>query len=101
MASITPHPLHVSCDSNLDVKKNSTEWLDRLPTISASEVLRQIRSTGGRTIPTGLDQLDIKLAGTALSSYGRGGLVKGQLTEVFGPPGSGKTALAYVAQIHC
>lgn len=29
-----------------------------------------------------------------------GGIAKGKLTEVCGPPGSGKTAFAYVLQLH-
>jgi RecA/RadA recombinase len=77
-----------------DNQKDKLTNLDRLPTISASEALRKLRDTGSRTIPTGLDELDRKLVGEAISSYGRGGLVRGQLTEVFGPPGCGKTAFA-------
>jgi hypothetical protein len=70
---------------------------DRLPTVSAAEALRRLREAGGRVIPTGIPELDARLTGHALSSYGRGGIVRGQLTEVFGPPGCGKTAFGYYA----
>jgi hypothetical protein len=79
----------------LPSKHDRLQYIDRLPSISASEALRQLRDSGSRTIPTGLDELDVKLAGSGISSYGRGGIVRGQLTEIFGPPGCGKTALAY------
>jgi hypothetical protein len=71
--------------------------LDRLPTVSAAEALRRFREAGGRVIPTGIPELDARLTGHALSSYGRGGVVRGQLTEVFGPPGCGKTAFGYLS----
>jgi RecA/RadA recombinase len=70
--------------------------LDRLPTVSASYALRQLRNAGTRTIATNLPTLDRILVGQALATYGHGGLVRGQLTEVFGPPGSGKTAFWYI-----
>jgi hypothetical protein len=85
----------------LPSKHEILHHIDRLPSISASEVLRQLRDSGSRTIPTGLDGLDVKLVGTGISSYGRGGIVRGQLTEVFGPPGCGRTALAYGLMFAC
>ncbi|KAF2673477.1 P-loop containing nucleoside triphosphate hydrolase protein [Microthyrium microscopicum] len=69
----------------------------RLPAISASDALRQLRDSTAKPIPTGLPNLDNILVGSGLAKYGRGGLVRGQLTEIFAPPGSGKTALCLSA----
>lgn len=71
---------------------------DRLPTLSASQALHNLSSTPRRPISTGLSSLDAALQGRDhdASSQGAlpGGLSRGELTEVYGPPGVGKTALA-------
>lgn len=70
--------------------------LDRLPTVSAADALEDLEDGTLRYVSTGLDQLDRYLAQPpleeALVSERRGGLPRGQITEVWGPPGSGKTA---------
>ncbi|KAJ5641770.1 hypothetical protein N7490_005770 [Penicillium lividum] len=53
--------------------------------LNASEISRQ-------PIPTGLPHLDQALDGATVDRPG--GLLRGQITEVFGPPGAGKTSLA-------
>lgn len=72
--------------------------VDRLPTVSASQALRNLRSKSPASIPTGLPRLDSLLAGHGSSSEGlqasSGGLTRGQVTEIHGPPGVGKTLLA-------
>lgn len=74
--------------------------LDRLPTISASQAFQSLQAKGPRVISTGLGQLDRLLANkhrqndaSVLSE--RGGLERGKLMEVWGPPGAGKTSFAY------
>ncbi|MCJ1476078.1 hypothetical protein MMC13_004743 [Lambiella insularis] len=70
----------------------------RLPTVSASEALRALSTQQSIPISTGLPQLDAILAGrdSQISSHEptRGGIAKGQITEVYGPPGVGKTTFA-------
>ncbi|RPA90082.1 P-loop containing nucleoside triphosphate hydrolase protein [Choiromyces venosus 120613-1] len=56
----------------------------RLPTLSASQALLASQSTDSR-VSTGSEELD-KAVG--------GGLARGKITELCGPPGSGKTSLA-------
>ncbi|KAF2403405.1 P-loop containing nucleoside triphosphate hydrolase protein [Trichodelitschia bisporula] len=72
----------------------------RLPTISASQALKQSNDAGTRAISTGLPQLDTILLGPqerSRSSQRAGGLARGQVTEMYGPPGVGKTAFGIQA----
>ena len=78
----------------------NTENLDRLPTVSASEALRDLKAANSsRLIPTGLKQLDLILQGRPTDvddgARFRGGLMRGQVSEVYGPPGVGKTTFGY------
>lgn len=65
---------------------------DRMPTVSASQALQEISSSASsRQLLTGLKELDC----VSLSKDGRRGVIlRGQVTEIYGPPGVGKTALA-------
>ncbi|GKT45648.1 uncharacterized protein ColSpa_05829 [Colletotrichum spaethianum] len=85
------HSVHEEDISSFDL--SSTH---RLPTVSAAEALEDLDGDVARRISTGLDRLDETLVSS--SSYqdtgsARGGLQRGQVTEIWGPPGSGKTAL--------
>lgn len=76
--------------------------LDRLPTISASQALQSLKSSLPRSISTGLDRLDVLLQGPAARQnehHSKGGLLRGQVTEVYGPPGVGKTTIGYASII--
>lgn len=67
---------------------------DRLPTVSASQALQTLVNgdDGGRVVSTGLAQLNKILAPTGLAGRGvAGGYMRGKVTELFGPPGAGKT----------
>jgi predicted ATP-dependent serine protease len=56
---------------------------DRLPTISAAAALAGVSKNGrGNAVSTGLAGLDRALGG---------GLRKGEVSEMWGPPGCGKT----------
>ena len=72
-----------------------------MPTISASEALQHAASQDDDTsIRLGVAQIDALLSGlepqpTAPSSPA-GGLARGEVTELIGPPGVGKTCLWYV-----
>ncbi|CUS09131.1 unnamed protein product [Tuber aestivum] len=57
--------------------------IDRLPTLSASQALSASQSTDSR-ISTGSGELDMAIGG---------GLSRGKITELCGPPGSGKTTV--------
>ncbi|KAF9694160.1 hypothetical protein EKO04_007804 [Ascochyta lentis] len=66
----------------------------RLPTVSASQALQSLDARGARTVPTGLRQLDRLLAPPSLPGRDMaGGYARGKVTEVYGPPGVGKTSL--------
>ncbi|KAH7165481.1 P-loop containing nucleoside triphosphate hydrolase protein [Dactylonectria macrodidyma] len=69
----------------------------RLPTVSASQALDDLRDDTSTVISTGLDDLDnVLLDAASLDASGssqRGGVKRGQVTEIWGPPGTGKTAL--------
>ncbi|KAL9064424.1 MAG: hypothetical protein Q9157_007836 [Trypethelium eluteriae] len=73
---------------------------DRLPTISASQALESLKVQRPQAVSTGLPQLDELLQGRDVdhkSEHGTtGGLARGKVTEIYGPPGVGKTTVAYV-----
>ncbi|KAF2098787.1 P-loop containing nucleoside triphosphate hydrolase protein [Rhizodiscina lignyota] len=72
----------------------------RLPTLSASQALQKLRSNGPHAISTSLTRLDTILAGHGTAKVPvniSGGIVRGQITEVYGPPGIGKTTLGLQA----
>ncbi|KAI0008602.1 P-loop containing nucleoside triphosphate hydrolase protein [Xylariaceae sp. FL0662B] len=69
----------------------------RLPTISAAQALEDIRTDPLRFISTSLEGLDKALNDVSsddinTSSPRPGGFQKGQVIEIWGPPGSGKTS---------
>lgn len=61
--------------------------------ISASQALNASAALRG-PIPTGLTRLDEALDDSPGDQRRSGGILRGQVTEVFGPPGVGKTSLA-------
>ena len=71
---------------------------DRLPTLSASQALQNLSSTPRRPLSTGLRRLDAALQGRDYEFSSQddlpGGISRGEVTEVYGPPGVGKTAFA-------
>lgn len=69
---------------------------DRLPTVPASQAWEELKASPATHISTGLDALDRALLGDAADSQDaavKGGVKRGQVTEIWGPPGCGKTAL--------
>ncbi|KAF1980190.1 P-loop containing nucleoside triphosphate hydrolase protein [Bimuria novae-zelandiae CBS 107.79] len=72
----------------------------RLPTVSASQALGTLHAKGSRTVRTGLSQLDKHLAPHGLPGRtATGGYMRGKVTEIFGPPGVGKTAFGIQAAV--
>lgn len=71
-----------------------------MPTISAAQALEELNEDASRHVSTSLPDLDLALAGGASNlvegSETRGGIQRGQVTEFWGPPGAGKTALGCV-----
>ncbi|KAJ5364832.1 uncharacterized protein N7496_010545 [Penicillium cataractarum] len=69
--------------------------LDTLPVISISASQSLNASAAFREpISTGLARLDEALDDSPADQRRSGGILRGQVTEVFGPPGVGKTSLA-------
>lgn len=78
----------------------SADISDRLPTLSATQALKNLSSAPRSPIPTSLKHLDDILQGRDNDMPSQdnlpGGMSRGEVTEIFGPPGIGKTTLAYV-----
>lgn len=68
-----------------------------MPTVSAAQALDELSRDASRQVSTSLPDLDRALTGSAsglsAEQEDKGGIQKGQVTEVWGPPGVGKTAL--------
>jgi RecA/RadA recombinase len=68
-----------------------------MPTVSAAQALQDLKSSPIRCISTGLNLLDAFLQNREWISSDvepvYGGVSRGKVTEVYGPPGVGKTAL--------
>ncbi|KAE8450503.1 hypothetical protein EG329_006233 [Mollisiaceae sp. DMI_Dod_QoI] len=69
----------------------------RMPTVSAAQALQNLKSSSTRCISTGIPLLDCALQNresvTSDEDPFHGGVSRGKLTEIYGPPGVGKTAL--------
>ncbi|KHN98069.1 Circadian clock protein KaiC/DNA repair protein RadA [Metarhizium album ARSEF 1941] len=81
-----------------DVSSFDIAGTHRLPTVQASQALDELPDDGGLYLSTGLQGLDQALLPPSPSrppsSASVGGIKRGQVTEVWGAPGTGKTALA-------
>ncbi|POS81116.1 hypothetical protein DHEL01_v200483 [Diaporthe helianthi] len=77
----------------------------RLPTVSAAQAFEDLDANVSRFVSTNLPDLDNALAASAAASSSSageegasaGGIHKGHLTEIWGPPGVGKTAFGIQA----
>ncbi|KAK7447516.1 hypothetical protein Landi51_06872 [Colletotrichum acutatum] len=73
---------------------------NRLPTVSAADALEELDGGVARYVSTGIERLDGALISSSSlrtpDSASGGGLQRGQVTEIWGPPGSGKTAVGKV-----
>lgn len=71
-----------------------------MPTVSAAHALQHLKTSPTRCISTGLSALDLGLQNRDAQSESLdpfyGGVSRGKVTEVYGPPGVGKTALGFV-----
>ncbi|KAF5236155.1 hypothetical protein FANTH_11403 [Fusarium anthophilum] len=68
----------------------------RLPTVSASQALDELDNGASTHVSTGVEDLDRSLVANIASDSPdttKGGVQRGQVTEIWGPPGAGKTAL--------
>ncbi|KAK3353581.1 P-loop containing nucleoside triphosphate hydrolase protein [Lasiosphaeria hispida] len=89
------HAIHGHDVSSFDLPSTH-----RLPTVSAAQALEEFQSSHTNFIPTGLGALDASL-GSSLNGQGEGGIQKGHVTEIWGPPGSGKTTFGIQLAVHC
>ncbi|KAF4497901.1 DNA repair rhp55 [Fusarium agapanthi] len=68
----------------------------RLPTVSASQALDELDNGASTHVSTGIEELDRSLIANITADSQdttKGGVQRGQVTEIWGPPGAGKTAL--------
>jgi RecA/RadA recombinase len=67
--------------------------------VPASQALEDLKADPAAHISTGLTALDCALLGLdsedSQNATVHGGVKRGQVTEIWGPPGCGKTALGY------
>ncbi|KAM4056935.1 rad51 domain-containing protein [Hirsutella rhossiliensis] len=93
------HSIHGQDISSFDIPDTH-----RLPTIAASQALDELKHEPALALSTGLETLDKALGASAsivsAGSSHRGGVKRGQVTELWGPPGTGKTALAIQTTAH-
>lgn len=68
---------------------------DRMPAVSASQVLQTAVNDIPKPISLGLKSLDNAAKHSGFGGNPTTGLPRGRLTELFGPPGVGKTSLWY------
>ena len=66
--------------------------VDRMPTVSAAQALQELDSPATTLISTSLTNLDLVLQNKYGQKDAEGGISRGHVTEVYGPPGVGKTA---------
>ena len=68
--------------------------------MTAAQAFEDLSEDHKRFVPTNLDALDAALAAGVLGQTGQdvcpGGVQKGQVTEIWGPPGVGKSTFGQV-----
>ncbi|KAH8836684.1 hypothetical protein MCOR27_001469 [Pyricularia oryzae] len=84
------HQVHGKDISSFDLPSTH-----RLPTVSAAQAQEELTADPFRFVSTGLDVLDTLLAASKNDGRTRdlGGVQRGIVTEIWGPPGIGKTSL--------
>ena len=84
---------------NALVQTSNCLAIDRLPTVSASQVLDGLESQTLDCVPSGVEPLDKLFSNNGQASTedsrSSAGVKRGQVTDVWGPPGTGKTAFGY------
>ncbi|KAK3390232.1 hypothetical protein B0H63DRAFT_109383 [Podospora didyma] len=89
------HAIHGRDVSSFDLPSTH-----RLPTVSAAQALNDFQGDQSNFVPTGLSSLDASLgAGLDTVVSSPGGIQKGHVTEIWGPPGAGKTAFGGVVWV--
>jgi ABC-type dipeptide/oligopeptide/nickel transport system ATPase subunit len=76
-----------------------------MPTVSAAQAIQNLTTSPDRHIPTGLPSLDVCLQNRAVNLSSDDGLpagvTRGRVTEIYGPPGVGKTTIGYLFILLC
>ncbi|KAL7916016.1 P-loop containing nucleoside triphosphate hydrolase protein [Trichoderma velutinum] len=87
------HAIHGHDIASFDTSSST----HRLPTVAASQAWEDLKAGPATHISTGLETLDRVLLGIdsadSQDAASQGGVKRGQVTEIWGPPGCGKTAL--------
>ncbi|KAL7789009.1 P-loop containing nucleoside triphosphate hydrolase protein [Trichoderma ceciliae] len=87
------HAIHGHDIASFDTSSST----HRLPTVPASQAWEDLKAGPAAHISTGLEALDCALLGLdsadSQDAALQGGIKRGQVTEIWGPPGCGRTAL--------
>lgn len=88
---------------NVLVQSSDCHAIDRLPTVSASQVLDGLGSQTIDCVPSGVEPLDKLFSNNGQASTedsrSSAGVKRGQVTDAWGPPGTGKTAFGYEKEL--
>lgn len=93
--SISHQHVGLSLSKSSDQASISNFRQDRLPTVSAAQALQDLETGEGNCISTSLAALDA-VSSPGFDGSNNGAVQKGHVTEVWGPPGAGKTAFGCV-----
>ncbi|KAK3939772.1 P-loop containing nucleoside triphosphate hydrolase protein [Diplogelasinospora grovesii] len=91
------HAIHGHDVSSFDIIPTSSRSLIQ----SASQILEEIDNDGPAVISTGLATLDAALSASLDSVAEDSGIPRGHVTEIWGPPGAGKTSFGIQLTANC
>ncbi|KAK4100293.1 P-loop containing nucleoside triphosphate hydrolase protein [Parathielavia hyrcaniae] len=90
------HAIHGHDISSFDLPSTH-----RLPTVSAAQALQELEGSDSNFIATGLPSLNAALGSALEDAAHAAGVQKGHVTEIWGPPGVGKTAFGVQLASRC
>ncbi|KAK1752131.1 P-loop containing nucleoside triphosphate hydrolase protein [Echria macrotheca] len=90
------HAIHGHDVSSFDLPSTH-----RLPTVSAAQALQDLEAGRSTSVPTGLEALDCALRSGLDDTASGGGIQKGHVTEIWGPPGVGKSTFGMQIAARC
>ncbi|KAB8772371.1 hypothetical protein FH972_026661 [Carpinus fangiana] len=90
-------PIHLTLCLSLRSIQSTCAFM-AVPNLPTRAALLDVDASGAQHVSLGLPGLDILLSPSVpLGAHGSGGLPRGHVAEIYGPPGSGKTAMCMQA----